>query len=59
MFFQEDEELEETSGVEHNSSGDSDIESNDSDDENDFLDAVNDTAGKKRRHEKVRQYLIR
>lgn len=51
--------MEETSDVEHNSSGDSDIESNDSDGENDFLDAVNDTAGKKRRHEKVRWCLIR
>lgn len=51
--------MEETSDVEHNSTGDSDMESNDSDGENDFLDAVNDTAGKKRRHEKVRWCLIR
>lgn len=51
--------MEDTSDIEHNSStGDSNIESIDSDGGNDFLEAVNNTAGKKRKHEKVRCYLI-
>lgn len=50
--------MEESSEIEHNSSGDSNIESNDSDGGSDFLEAVNDTAGKKRKHEKVRCCLF-
>lgn len=51
--------MEETSDIEHNSStGDSNLESIDSDGGNEFLEAVNNTAGKKRKHEKVRCYFI-